>query len=412
MRFSEKQLRALTWWCPGSPSCGCDAIICDGAVRSGKTLCLGLGFVCWAMARFSGQSFALCGKTVRSLRRNLITTLLPMLHAAGFACTLKSAELLVRAGKGENRFYLFGGRDEGSAALIQGMTLAGVLFDEVALMPRSFVEQALARCSVAGSRFWFSCNPEGPEHWFYREWVRKAEARRALYLHFTMADNPALPAAVRARYEGLYSGTFYERFVQGRWVAAQGLIYPFMQADRMACDPPGGPYDDFAVSCDYGTRNPSSFGLWALKEGVWYRIDEYYHDGRRDGARTDEEHYQGLRELCGGRPVSRVVVDPSAASFLEVIRRHGEFPAMPAVNDVLSGIRRTGLALKEGRVRICRGCGATWREFSCYRWMDGKEAPRKEDDHAMDDLRYFVSTVLDRPDGFCAVAVARPRAHN
>lgn len=407
MQFSRKQLRALTWWMPQSPDFARDAIVLSGSVRSGKTLCLGLSFFLWAGACFSGQSFALCGKTVRSLQRNLITTLLPALRAAGLSCAVKSGELRVRCGKRENRFYLFGGKDEGSAALIQGLTLAGVLFDEVALMPRSFVEQALARCSVAGSRFWFNCNPEGPDHWFYREWVCRTRQRRALYLHFTMADNPGLSPAMRARYERLYTGTFYERFVEGRWVAAQGLIYPFMEADKMACDPPAGPFSDYVVSCDYGTRNPSSFGLWACQGETWYRIDEYYYDGRKNGARTDEEHYQGLRALCAGRSISCVVVDPSAASFLEVIHRHGEYRAIPAVNEVLTGIRKTGMALKEGRVRICRNCRDIWREFAHYRWMDGKEAPRKEDDHAMDDLRYFVTTVLDRRDRFCALSVAR-----
>ncbi|MFR4757716.1 MAG: hypothetical protein ACLT9P_06070 [Evtepia gabavorous] len=79
----------------------------------------------------------------------------------------------IRCGGVENTYFLFGGKDEGSAALIQGVTLAGVLLDEVALMPRSFVEQACARCSVTGAKFWFSCNPAGPGHWFYREWICK-----------------------------------------------------------------------------------------------------------------------------------------------------------------------------------------------------------------------------------------------
>lgn len=114
------------------------------------------------------------------------------------------------------------GSNEASAALIQGVTLAGVLLDEAALMPRSFVEQACARCSEAGSKLWFSCNPAGPEHWFYREWVLGAEEKRAQYIHFTMADNPALSDRVRQRYERMFQGTFYQRFVLGLWVAAEG----------------------------------------------------------------------------------------------------------------------------------------------------------------------------------------------
>ena len=191
-RFSQKQLQVLTWWCAGSPWQDRTAIICDGAVRSGKTLCLGLGFITWAFYAFEGRAFAVCGKTIRSVKRNLIATLLPVLEANGFHCALHHSEnrLHVRCGERKNDFYLFGGRDEGSSALIQGMTLAGVLLDEVALMPRSFVEQALARCSLEGSRFWFNCNPEGPQHWFYQEWIRKAEEKKGAALAFQDGGQP------------------------------------------------------------------------------------------------------------------------------------------------------------------------------------------------------------------------------
>ena len=154
----------MGWWGPKSPDHHYDAIICDGAVRSGKTLCMGLSFVCWAMVSFRGQQFAFCGKSVVSLRRNILQELAPLLKELGFRCKEKRSENLLVVSKGgrENRFYLMGGKDEGSAAFIQGVTLAGVLLDEAALMPRSFVEQAIARCSVQGSRLWFNCNPEGP----------------------------------------------------------------------------------------------------------------------------------------------------------------------------------------------------------------------------------------------------------
>ncbi|HBG55396.1 MAG TPA: PBSX family phage terminase large subunit [Ruminococcaceae bacterium] len=409
--FSPKQRRALCWWVPGSPDAGRDAVICDGAVRSGKTLCLGLSFVLWACASFSGRSFALCGKTIRSLRRNLVSTLLPVLTESGFSCTYKVGENLLEIGyRGvRNRFYLFGGRDEGSAALIQGITLAGAFFDEAALMPRSFVEQALARCSVEGSKFWFNCNPEGPSHWFYREWVRRAEQKNALYLHFTMEDNPSLAPAVLRRYRRLYSGVFYERFVLGRWAAATGLVYPFMTEGMFCAVPPGG-FSRYAASCDYGTANPCSMGLWGERGGVWYRVAECYYDSRREGAqRTDEEHYAALRRLCGDRRLLCVAADPSAASFIETIRRHGRYPVRRADNRVLDGIRRTGVALKEGRIRICRTCRDAVREFGLYRWDEGsaRDAPVKENDHAMDDIRYFVTAVLSAGGGGFAVAAPR-----
>ena len=411
--FSKKQLILLNWWTDSSPYKNRDAIICDGSVRSGKTVCMFLSFIFWAFYMFSDSSFAVCGKTITSLRRNIITPMLPMLRSLGFTyeeLVSKNMIIIKKDGR-ENRFYIFGGKDEGSAALIQGMTLAGVLLDEVTLMPRSFVEQALARCSVEGSKLWFNCNPEHPMHWFHEEWVKKHREKNCLYLHFTMRDNPSLTPAIIDRYEKLYSGAFYERFVLGRWVAAQGSVYPMFSQSAHVKEPPQG-FEKFYISCDYGTVNPSSFGLWGLSAGVWYRIGEYYYDSRRVGEqRTDSEHYSALLDLAGGRKIEAVIVDPSAASFIECIRRDGRFTVIPARNDVLDGIRRVSDSLKSGRILFSPACRDSIREFGLYRWEENsaKDAVRKENDHAMDDIRYFVSTVLneDADDGFFAVAARR-----
>ena len=410
--FSQKQLRALTWWCEESADHTKDAIICDGAVRSGKTMCMGISFVAWAFYRFEGKSFALCGKTIRSLRRNLVIPLFPVLSELGFVCREKVSSNVIEISRGAfgNRFYLFGGRDESSAALIQGMTLCGVLFDEVALMPRSFVEQAIARCSVNGSKFWFNCNPEYPQHWFRQEWILKQEQKNALYLHFRMEDNPSLPEEMLRRYRTLYTGTFYERFVEGKWVCAQGAVYPFMSQGGMFCEIPSGPFERYAVSCDYGTKNPASFGLWGEQRDSWYRIGEYYFDSKREGfQKTDEEYYVQLCRLLDGREPAGIVVDPSALSFIETIRRHGKYHVIPARNSVLDGIRKTSTALKEGRIRICKSCTDAIREFGLYRWSDGQagDIPLKENDHAMDDIRYFVTTFLEQGDGIYAIAAQR-----
>lgn len=202
---------------------------------------MGLGFFLWAMACFDGRRFGVCGKTVSALRRNVLSELVPHLKALGLAVTERRTEnrLTVEFGGRVNDFYLFGGKDESSASLIQGITFAGVLLDEVVLMPRSFVEQACARCSVDGSRLWFNCNPAGPQHWFYQEWILQAKQRNALYLHFTMADNPALSDRIRRRYERLYTGVFYQRFVLGQWVAAAGRVYSFYDP----ADAPAPPLD-------------------------------------------------------------------------------------------------------------------------------------------------------------------------
>ena len=411
-RFSSKQRLAIGWW-TNPLYRRRDAVICDGAVRSGKTLCMSMGFVSWAMTTYTGRYFALCGKTVTSLKRNVVEPLLGTLGAMGLTYIEKLSKnyIDIEMSGRRNRFYFFGGRDESSAALIQGVTLAGVMLDEVALMPRSFVEQALARCSVAGSKLWFNCNPDNPYHWFYREWIKKADEKNALYIHFTMEDNPSLTKAVRTRYERLYSGVFYERFILGKWTAASGAVYPMFSEEKHVCRKIPQ-CDRFVISCDYGTVNPSSFGLWGKCGEVWYRIDEYYYDSRREGvSRTDEEHYSGLERLAGNRKIEYIVADPSAASFIECIRRHGVFDVIPAKNDVISGIRRVSDALRSGKIMFSEKCHDCLREFAQYCWSEksGGDAPLKENDHAMDDVRYFVSTALaaSGSDGFFAMSVSR-----
>ncbi|MGN1002547.1 MAG: PBSX family phage terminase large subunit [Oscillospiraceae bacterium] len=409
--FSRSQLLALSWWCPASPHRDKDAVICDGAVRSGKTVCMGLGFFLWAMSSFDGKMFGLCGKTITSLRRNVVAVLLPLLGEIGFDCREKLSQnrLTVSYEGHSNEFYLFGGRDEASAALIQGVTFAGVLLDEAALMPRSFVEQACARCSEKGSKLWFNCNPDGPRHWFYREWICKAEERNALYLHFSLEENPGLSPRVVERYKRMFSGSFFRRFVLGEWAAAQGLVYDFFDESYVRPVPEGA-FEEWVISCDYGTVNPASFGLWGRKEGVWYRVKEFYFDSRREGRqKTDGEYADDLAALAGGREISYVVVDPSAASFIELLRRKG-WRVIKAKNDVLSGIRLTAEKLKSGEMVICQGCGDALREFALYAWQEnGGEAPRKENDHAMDEIRYFAATILGRDQGTEAAAIAVER---
>lgn len=409
--FSKKQITVLTWWNSEKYS-NYDAIICDGAVRSGKTLCMSLSFIAWAMAYFDNAHFAMCGKTITSLKRNVITPLTDTLRALGFSLIEKVSKnyIDITFKDKSNRFYIFGGKDESSASLIQGMTLSGVMLDEVALMPRSFVEQALARCSVTGSKLWFNCNPEHPYHWFYKEWIERAKEKNALHLHFSMTDNPSLSPEIIKRYNSLYSGVFYDRFVLGKWTAVTGLVYPmFDKKKHIAEFAPA--CSEYVVSCDYGTVNPSSFGLWGKSDGKWYRVDEYYYASREIGiSRTDEEHYNALEKLCEGKNIRTVIVDPSAASFIECIRRHRKFKVIPAKNDVLSGIRRVGDMLKQGKLMFCDCCKDSIREFSLYCWdvRSGTDSPLKENDHAMDDIRYFVSTYLNaRTDDFFVASLRR-----
>lgn len=412
--MSPKQRFVMKWWASEKYG-GYDGIICDGAVRSGKTMSMSLSYALWAMTVFDGVNFGICGKTIISLRRNLVTGLLSYAERLGMQVkenVSKNYFDLIWCGH-KNRFYLFGGRDESSAALIQGVTLAGILMDETALMPRSFAEQAVARCSVKGSKLWFNCNPDNPYHWFKREWIDKAREKRLLRLHFSLSDNSSLSHEVIERYSRLYTGTFYQRFVLGEWCAAEGLVYPMF--DRAKHTFKGSPEDicceRYVVSCDYGTVNPSSFGLWGRQGDKWFRIAEYYYDSAKEGMRrTDEEHYEGLCELIAGREIDYVVCDPSAASFIQCIERHGKYRVRPAVNDVVSGIRKTSDLIRSGKLMINESCEDILREFALYRWDEsaGRDCPVKEHDHAMDDMRYFATSLNDGEESpFVAMSLER-----
>ena len=384
------------------------AIICDGSVRSGKTVSMILGFVHWAMRFFDGKNFGICGKTISSTERNIILPLLNMPDITDYY-SLKyirgeNKRIIIRSGSHTNTFFIFGGKDESSYTLVQGITLSGVLFDEVALMPKSFVDQAVARTlSEPEARYWFNCNPESAEHWFYKEWICNTHQKKALHLHFTMQDNPILSPEQIADAERLYTGVFYNRYIKGLWCVAEGLIYPmFDKAVHVTHHPKLQPGGDYYISCDYGTLNPTSAGLWYLQpDGHAIRLREYYYDGRKTKTpRTDEEHYKALEQLAGdiAGNVRAVIVDPSAASFIECIRRHGLFRVWQADNSVLNGIRDTSSLLQMQYLHICDNCTDIIREFSLYRWDESatEDRPIKENDHAMDDMRYFVRTAMTR----------------
>ncbi len=391
--ISDKQRKILAF-----PYTQRDVLICDGAVRSGKTSIMMWAFVDWAMREFVGQRFGICGKTVDSASKNIVVPFISMaLAKERYNLRWKRADHVLeitRCGK-TNYFEVFGGKDESSFMLIQGRTLAGVLLDEVVLMPESFVNQALARCSVDGSRIWFSCNPGSPQHWFYKNWIEGSARRNALYLHFNMRDNPALSDSILARYEAMYSGVFYDRYILGKWVLAEGLIYP-MFGDSCVVDEEPGTEGEYYISCDYGTLNPFSAQLWHWDGKTATCVREYYYSGRETQAnKTDEEYCTEIARLAGDLPIRSIVVDPSAASFIEVLRRK-QYVVRKAKNDVLNGIMLTARYLQDGTIKIHRRCKDSIREFGLYRWDDKatEDRPIKENDHAMDSIRYFAFTIL------------------
>lgn len=402
--FSDKQKKVLAWWCPASPVKDMDGIIADGAIRSGKTLSMSLSYVLWAMNTYNGQDFGMAGKTIGSFRRNVLRWLMPMLKSRKYIAEYKRSDNILVVTKGDvtNNFYIFGGKDESSQDLVQGITCAGFFFDEVALMPESFVNQATGRCSVDGSKFWFNCNPDNPRHWFKVNWIDKAKEKKMLYLHFTMEDNLSLSERIKARYRGMYVGVFFKRFIEGIWCVAEGLVY------SMFDDEVDGKHvkskhmtgaKKWIVSVDYGTVNPFAAGLWAF-DGRHAQMEyEYYYDSRETGIRRDDEaHYQELCKLIGDRKVSFIIVDPSAASFIETIKKHGKYIAKGAENDVLDGIRVVTTMLNKGIISFYKDCESVMQEMGLYSWdMESVEdAVIKENDHQCDQIRYYVYTFLRR----------------
>lgn len=427
--FSRKQKQVLTWWCKDSPVHDKDGIIADGAIRSGKTVSMSLSFVMWAMSTFNGQNFAMCGKTIGSFRRNVLFWLKLMLKSRGYSVTDRRADnlIIIRKGDTENYFYIFGGKDERSQDLIQGITLAGVFFDEVALMPESFVNQATGRCSVEGSKFWFNCNPDGPYHWFKTNWIDKSTGylgkeqveqirkkaaeegkdpglKEILYLHFTMDDNLSLSEEIKARYRSMYIGVFFKRYILGLWAAAEGVIYDMFDLEKHVKNIKeffqilvnGNRY----VSCDYGTQNATVFLLWNKGiDGKWYCIREYYYSGRDKGKqKTDAEYADDLKKWLDGTRIKAMIVDPSAASFIAELRKRG-YKVIKANNDVLDGIRLVGMLLNLEMLIFSSSCTETIKEFASYIWDEkaaeqGEDKPVKQHDHGCDAVRYFVSTVL------------------
>jgi len=404
-KLSKKQKEVFKWCYRNQYK----AIICDGAVRSGKTICMITSFILWAMKRFNGAVFGICGKSVGSAERNIIIPLQTVVDITRYFKInyTRSVHLLTIEGMGKkNFFYVFGGKDESSYQLIQGITLSGIFLDEVALMPQSFVNQAVTRTlSVENSLYWFNCNPDSPEHWFYKEWILQAEMRNALHIHFLMSDNPILSQKQLNEAEKQFSGVFHDRYIKGLWVIAEGLVYPFGASGKATVSSEKRLYTRYYISIDYGIQNPFSMGLWGLCNGVWYRFSEYYYSGRKSHCdKTDEDYYNDLLEFAKEYPIKEIIIDPSATSFIALVRKYHKFHIRKANNDVSEGIMNTASALQSGKIRICDCCTNTLAEFSAYRWNEklSGDVPVKENDHAMDDMRYFVNTVLYHQGGFFA----------
>ena len=423
-KLSKKQLQLLTWWMPNSPFKNANGVIAEGAIRSGKTTVGSLSYILWSMSTFKNQQFIISGKTIGSLRRNVITPLKDILYARGYNLFERKNEnvLVVSDGKNRNTYFLFGGRDERSQDLVQGITAAGAFLDEVALMPQSFVEQVLARCSVEGSKLWFNCNPEGPSHWFYINHVLKYKEHKYVRIHFNIEDNLSLSEDIVERYKNMFTGIFYERFILGKWAFADGVIYDcyteakntYTEANKKDVLPISILENDIInggtpfYGCDYGIYNPQVYleGYKIRKPNdpipYFYIENEYYYDGRKSmKQKTDSEYVSDFISFVDNKRYKQVIIDPSASSLIAAMRSEG-IEVMKAKNDVNDGIRIVYELMASGHILINKDrCKNLISELGLYIWNEKKtdrgiDEPVKQNDHCCDALRYLINTTTNK----------------
>lgn len=388
------------WWSDKSPFKNKDMIICHGSIRSGKTIAMIDSFITWSLAKHKHQNFIIAGKSMGALKRNVLEPMFQILTAKGIDYHYhRSGDPYISIGT--NIYYLFGANNESSQDTLQGLTAAGALADEAALFPRSFVDQMIGRCSAEtgtqGAKVFLNCNPAGPYHWFKKEFIDKAEEKNIYVLHFMMDDNLSLSERVKDRFRRMFSGVFYQRYILGLWVMAEGIIYDMFNRKQHVVKTVERRYSNYYVSIDYGTQNPTTFGLWGLCDGIWYKVKEYHFEGRKGKQKTDTEYSEDLKKFLNGIPAV-IIVDPSAASFIAQLKKDG-FRVRKAINDVLDGIRNVATALSEEMIKFNDCCIETFKEFDSYVWDEkaadrGEDKPLKKNDHHMDGDRYFVHTIL------------------
>lgn len=388
--YSQKQRKLLELWQSNQLK---RINLLEGSVRSGKTWISLVLWAFWVGTMPEDNSYLMVAKTLTSLRRNCLDLLTELVGQDNFSYSIsqKEGKLFGR------KIYLEGVNDVRAESKIRGMTLQGAYCDEVTLFTEDFFSMLLSRLSQVGAKLFATTNPDNPAHWLKVNYMDRQDELNMLVMKFLIDDNLYLPSEYIEELKKEYTGVFYSRFILGEWVIAEGLIYPFEKEIYLTEEiPEDGLY---YISIDYGTQNPCSMGLWCIANQIATRIAEYYYSGREQKAqKTDEEYYAALEELAGDRYIQYVVIDPSAASFIETIRRHGRFTVKKADNNVLDGIRVTASLLKNGMVKIHKDCKNTIKEFGLYAWEEksGEDKPIKENDHAMDDMRYFCNTIVKR----------------
>lgn len=361
-----------------------------GATRSGKTY---LDFR-WIIPirireRIGKDGLAvILGVTKSTIERNVLE---PMRSIYGDALvgTISSDNTVWLFGE---RCYCLGAEKVSQVSKIRGASIKYCYGDEVADWSEEVFELLKSRLDKEYSCFDGTFNPQYPGHWLKVFLDSSADIFSQTY---TIDDNPFLPESFKENLKKEYAGTvFYDRYILGKWVLAEGVIYPMFGPHCVAPTVPRE-YTEYIVSMDYGIQNPTAMLLWGKCDGVWYQIKEYYHSGREQKEqKTDQQYYDELEKMVGDAPARKLIIDPTATSFIALVNQKHRFSVWRANNEVVDGIQHTASCLQEGLIKINDCCKRTIEEYGLYSWDDkaGKDAPIKDHDHAMDATRYFVNT--------------------
>jgi PBSX family phage terminase large subunit len=406
--FSRKQKQILQWWRPGSPYQYKDILIADGSIRAGKTVSMIMSFIMWANSTFHDKDFIIAGRSVGALKRNVLTPMFQILEGMGLEdgrhYHYRRVEGCVEIGS--NRFHLFGASTEKSQDVMQGLTAAGAYADEAALFPESFVNQMIGRCSIDGSKIWMNCNPKGPRHFIKTDYIDqiKNPKKSICRIHFYLEDNPTLSPQKIQFYKSQFQGVFYKRNILGLWVMAEGVIYDMWNEEKYTFTEAPNRFDEYQVWCDYGIHNPMVFLLVGKRYNPEHQapefwvLKEYYYNSREVGIqKTDALYRKDLLDFIDGYDITRVIIDPSAASFIQELAHNTRLSIDEADNDVENGIRMMASTIGQGRFLVHESCKNILREFESYVWDDkaaqrGEDKPLKENDHCLDAARYGIMT--------------------
>lgn len=377
--------------------------IAYGSVRSGKTVATTIAFLLHLFGFKEKQQFAMIGKTRDTVRRNVLPVIEQYLGEENFTYTITRDEMEVLG----HKIFVLGANDEKAETRIRGLTLAGALCDEVTTFPRVVFEQLLARCSVKDAKVFAATNPDSPYHWLYTDYVVKAEEKGYYVQQFFLWDNPFLPENYIEFVKKTYTGLFYKRFIQGEWVAAEGVIYDMFNEEVHVVDELPKEFDYYIVGVDFGMKNPTVFLLIGVLNDRFYVVREYYHDGR-ERTKTVVEYSKDFVGWLSGIQPAYIYVDPSAQALMEQLKVEGFSCVREANNDVLDGIATISKLLSDEKLVVHRSCENTIKEFYVYAWdkkaqQKGEDKPLKLSDHCMDALRYAIHSF--RPFGYKQEAV-------